>query len=446
MTLANALRLLVAAVSTAAVLAACLLLPYADHATAALLLVLAIVGFASVWGRAAALTSGIIGGLGFDYYFLPPYGFGIDRPEHIVALAAFLFVAAAMGQLAARSARLLAQRDSLLRLSLDPLCIGDPYGNFRSVNQAMINLLGWSESELCSGPFLKFVHPEDQTLTKSAFLEPYDKHSVVDIENRCRTKSGDWLWLHWKIAPPAPGTSWLSAAAHDVTEEKWSREKLHDLAGQVMTAQEEERRRIARELHDDVTQRLASLGIELGLLKRIPLGRDDSDLPGELSRLQTQILDVSEDIRRLSHSLHPGILEHSSLAASLEMHCREFSGGYGVEVSFTARDIPADIPRPVALALYRIAQESLRNVATHSGATEASVVLAGEGETLLSLYVIDNGRGFDVHKARISPGLGLVSIEERARQIGASVTIESAPGAGTRLSVRVPLGQTIAIA
>ena len=278
MTLANALRLLVAAVSTAAILIVCLRLPYVDHATVALLLVAAIVGFAAAWGRAAALTSGIIGALGFNYYFLPPRGFGIDKPEHMVALAAFLFVAAAIGHLAARSARLLAQRDSLLRLSLDPLCIGDPYGNFRSVNQAMVNLLGWSEAELCSGPFLKFVHPEDQTLTKSAFLEPYDKHSVVDIENRCRTKSGDWLWLHWKIAPPAPGISWLSAAAHDVTEEKWSREKLHDLAGQVMTAQEEERRRIARELHDDVTQRLASLGIELGLLKRIPLGRDDSDL------------------------------------------------------------------------------------------------------------------------------------------------------------------------
>ena len=101
--------------------------------------------------------------------------------------------------------------------------------------------------------------------------------------------------------------------------------------------------------------------------------------------------------------------------------------------------MPDDVPRPVALALYRIAQESLRNVARHSDATAASVVLAGESGAHLSLFVIDNGKGFDVGKAKISPGLGLVSIEERARHIGASVTIDSMPDAGTRLGVQVPL-------
>ena len=109
-------------------------------------MVAAIVGLATAWGRAAALTGAIIGGIGYPYYFLPPPGFGIERPEHLVALIAFLFVAAAVGQLAARSTGLLAQRDSLLHLSLDPLCIGDLNGNFRSVNQAMVELLGWSES------------------------------------------------------------------------------------------------------------------------------------------------------------------------------------------------------------------------------------------------------------------------------------------------------------
>ena len=422
-----------------AILAGCLWLPNIDHATVALLMVAATVGLATLWGRVEALTGALIGGIGFDYYFLPPRGFGIEKPEHLVALVAFLFVAAAIGQLAARSKQLLAQRDSLLHLSPDPLCIGDLNGHFRSVNQAMVELLGWSDAELCSRPLLEFVHPDDQARTKTAFRDFSEGRSVVDIENRYRTKDGGWRWLHWKIAPSAAGASWLSAAARDVTAEKWAQEKLHDLAAQLMTAQEEERRRIARELHDDVTQRLATLGIELGLLKRTPTGAEALELHGGLSRLQAQIIRLSEDVRRLSHSLHPSILEHSDLAASLEMHCREFTDQQGIAARFTARDVPDDIPRPVALALYRIAQESLRNVARHSGATAASVALAGEGGTRLSLFVIDNGKGFDVGKAKASPGLGLVSIEERARHIGASVTIDSMPDAGTRLGVQVPL-------
>ena len=422
-----------------ALLAGCLWLPNVDHATVALLMVAATVGLATLWGTVEALTSALVGGIGFDYYFLPPRGFGIAKPEHLVALMAFLFVAAAIGQLAARSKQLLAQRNSLLHLSPDPLCIGDPDGYFRSVNQAMVELLGWSEGELCSRPFLEFVHPDDQARTTVAFRDCSEGRSVVDVENRYRTKDGGWRWLHWKIAPPAAGASWLSAAARDVTSEKWAQEKLRDLAVQLMTAQEEERRRLARELHDDITQRLATLGIELGLLKRTPTRPEALELHGELSRLQAQIIKLSEDIRRLSHSLHPSILEYSNLAASLEMHCREFTDQHGIAASFTARDVPDDIPRPVALALYRIAQESLRNVARHSGATVTSITLAGEGGTRLSMFVIDNGKGFDVGKAKASPGLGLVSIEERARHIGASVTIDSIPDAGTTLRIEVPL-------
>jgi PAS domain S-box-containing protein len=434
----------VSAALIAAILWGCLRLPHVDHATVALLLIAATIGLATMSGSAAALTGAIVGSIGFDYYFLPPYGFGIAKPEHLVALAVFLFVAAAVGQLTARSKQLLDQRDSLLHLSLDPLCVGDANGNFRTVNQAMVDLLGWSEQELCSRPFLEFVYPDDQPQTKAAFEKFSEGFSKFEVKNRYRTKDGGWRWLHWKIEPPSPGSSWLSAAARDITEEESAREKLRDLAERVMTAQEEERRRISLELHDDITQRLATLGINLGLLKQARLEGEDLPLRGELTRLQTQVLQLSEDVRRLSHSLHPSILEHADLAASLEMHCREFTSQNGIATSFVARDVPDHIPRPVTLALFRITQESLRNVARHSGATEASVVLEGAAGIQLSLAVIDNGKGFDVRNAKILPGLGLVSIEERARQVGASITIDSMPEAGTRLSVQVPLMQSVA--
>ncbi len=158
--------------------------------------------------------------------------------------------------------------------------------------------------------------------------------------------------------------------------------------------------------------------------------------------LQAQILELSDDLRSLSHSLHPSILEYADLPATLEIYCSKFTQQHTIAAAFTAREVPAEIPRVVAVALFRIAQESLRNVALHSGATAASVILAGEDGGSLSLFIIDNGKGFDAGKIKAGSGLGLLSIEERARNIGASMTIDSTPEAGTRLTVKVPLGET----
>ncbi len=430
------LRSLASIALIAGILVSCLSLPNIDHATVALLLVAATGGLAMLWGWIEALAGAVAGAVGLAYYFLPPAGFSIASPEHVVALTAFLLIAIVIGQLADRSKRLLAQRGKLLNLSPDPLCIRSLNGDFRSANEAIVKILGWSESELCSRSFLEFVHPDDRAHTQAAYDEMSRGRSAANVENRYLTKDGRWRWLNWTLAAPAAGESQVSAAARDVTEEKLAREKLRDLAAQLMTAQEEERRRIARELHDDVTQRLSTVGIELGLLKRS--GGQQEVVEG----LQAQIFELSDDLRSLSHSLHPSILEYADLPATLEMYCRKFSEQHAIVAAFTAREVPAEIPRAVAVALFRIAQESLRNVALHSGATAASVILAGENGANLSLFIIDNGKGFDAGKIKAGSGLGLLSIEERARNMGASVTIDSTPEAGTRLTVKVPLGET----
>ena len=437
------LRILLRAVSSAALIAALLAgslrFPYIDHATIALLLLAAVVGLAMHGGAVEALVAAIAGGAGFDYYYLPPTGFGIETAEHWIALAAFLFVAASTGHLASRLKRLSDKRQSLMQLSLEPLCILDLTGSLETVNQTFAGLLGWPERDLASRPLAEFVHPADQSRTQAVIQEVVKSGLAVEMENRCQSKDGDWRWLRWRIA--RTGESWLSAAARDITEEKRAHEKLRALADQVMNAQEEERRRIARELHDDFTQRLAALGIELGLLKRGGELPYDVGFDRDLTHLQAELVSLSEDIRRLSHSLHPSILEHSTLAAALETYCREFSQQTGIAATFTGRNVPAQIPRPVAVAFYRIAQEALRNVALHSRATEASVVLSGEN---LALSVIDNGSGFDMAKAKMSPGLGLVSMEERARLVGAVVAIASVLGEGTTVSVELsPNGQVL---
>ena len=430
------LRSLTSVALIAGILVSCLSLPNIDHATVALLLVAATGGLALLWGWVEALAGAVAGAVGLAYYFLPPAGFSIASPEHVVALTAFLLIAIIIGQLADRSKRLLAQRGKLLNLSPDPLCIRGLNGDFRSANEAIVTILGWSESELCSRPFLEFVHPDDQAQTKAAWDEIARGRTATNVENRYLTKDGRWRWLSWTLAAPASGDSQMSSAARDITEEKLAREKLRDLAAQLMTAQEEERRRIARELHDDVTQRLSTIGIELGLLRRT--GGQHELVEG----LQAQIFQLSDDLRSLSHSLHPSILEYADLPATLEMYCRKFNEQHAIATAFTARDVPAEIPRAVAVALFRIAQESLRNVALHSAASAASVILAGEDGTDLSLFIIDNGKGFDAGKIKAGSGLGLLSIEERARNMGASVTIDSTPEAGTRLTVKVPLGET----
>ena len=184
----------------AGILASCLSLPNIDHATVALLLVAATGGLAMLWGWVEALAGAVAGAVGLAYYFLPPAGFRIASPEHVVALTAFLLIAIVIGQLADRSKRLLAQRGKLLNLSPDPLCIRGLNGDFRSANEAIVKILGWSEMELCSRPFLEFVHPDDRAHTKAAYEEMSRGRSAANVENRYLTKDGRWRWLNWTLA------------------------------------------------------------------------------------------------------------------------------------------------------------------------------------------------------------------------------------------------------
>ena len=410
-----------------------LALAHLSYAAIALVMLSAIITIGYMWGFAESLVATVAGGL-ILWYVLPPLGFGLPSQIHSVTLVMFVCAAAATARLFATRGRSAQERDSLFHLAQDALCIHDRNGRFLNVNEAMVVLLGVPEKELRSRHLLDFVHPEDHGAARAALQQLAESGGPVEFEVRCRSKNRGWRLLHWKMMNP-PGVSWDSAAVRDVTEERAAQEQLLKLTEQVMTVQVHERRRIARELHDDITQKLATLGIELGLLKKTG-GPGSREIDGELGRLQSQILGISEDLRTFSHSIHPAALEHSGLATALEAYCREFSVQNRIEVDFVARDMPETLPRAVEIAFYRIAQEALRNVARHSGATEANVALAGDGGHL-SLHVIDNGRGFDVNARREGPGLGLVSIHERARQIKASVKIDSAPGVGTTIGIQV---------
>ncbi len=217
-----------------------------------------------------------------------------------------------------------------------------------------------------------------------------------------------------------------------------SHEQIQDLAGRLLTAQEAERARIARELHDDVNQQLAALAIALsGLKRRLP--EQAMSVRDELSRLQQKTVRLADGIRHLSHELHSGVLEHAGLVAALTSACAEFGRQHAIEVTFDAPDDLDTVPHNVALCLYRVAQEALRNIATHAGARRAQVALARTASSL-ELTIADDGQGFDLAEARRRRGLGLISVDERVRLVRGSVRIVTQPRRGTELQVHVPLG------
>lgn len=225
----------------------------------------------------------------------------------------------------------------------------------------------------------------------------------------------------------------LLSMVRDVTESKRSAELNRDLAGRLIASQEVERQRIARELHDDLSQKIALLNIEIDQLAV----RVTSDgFRSRLQQISAHTGEIASDLHNLSHQLHPSKLESLGLQAALEAVCRDISQQSGVQVLFTHGILPQKIDPNVSLCLYRIVQEALHNVARHSQAQEAQVRLTRHGDSL-TLQVADPGVGFDPQAEHA--GLGLISMRERVAFLRGKLSIHAHPGGGTRVDVRVPL-------
>jgi two-component system CheB/CheR fusion protein len=226
-----------------------------------------------------------------------------------------------------------------------------------------------------------------------------------------------------------------SEAVATARELGFAQDELRALAASLFTSQEEERRRVARDLHDDIGQKLALLEIDAQQIEpRIVSVPEQAR--AELERVRIEIGELSEDVRRISHALHPAVIEDLGLTPALRSLVEDFRGREDMIVTFRADDVPDRIPLETATGLYRIAQEALRNVAKHAGKTHVKVLL-GSGPGGIRLQVIDAGKGFDVAASR--SGLGLISMQERARILQGRLRIESQPGEGARLTIDAPL-------
>lgn len=307
-------------------------------------------------------------------------------------------------------------------------------------NQGWLSFTGrLIEEELGEG-WVSGVHPEDVQRCVDSYSASFDARIDFEMEYRLRHFDGEYRWIVDYGVPrfEADGTfcGYIGSCV-DITERKSSAESLHTLTGRLIHAQEEERSRIARELHDDFNQRLALQCIDLEQLrKRLPgLGMEERT---RLARMLQRAKAMSTDLRSLSHELHSSRLELIGLVPAISGLCKEIGERYQIGVQFSEWELPVEVPKDVALCLFRVAQEALGNVVKHSQSKNARVELS-RSKNSVSLRITDAGRGFETEGSNSGSGIGLVGMTERLRLVGGKLSIKSGLLRGTEVLAEVPL-------
>ena len=307
-------------------------------------------------------------------------------------------------------------------------------------NQGWLSFTGRSMEEELGEGWVSGVHPEDVQRCLEIYCASFDARAEFEMEYRLSRFDGEYRWIVNYGLPrfEQDGTfcGYIGTCV-DITERKLSEESLQSLSGRLIRAQEDERARIARELHDDFSQRLALLGIGLGQLwKKLP--ESDVEDRARILQMLKGTREMSADIHTLSHQLHSSKLELVGLVPALNGLCREIGEKYKIEVFFSSSGFPRNIQKDVELCLFRVTQEALGNVVKHSQASSAHVEL-GSNQDGVSLRITDEGRGFDPEITNPDAGIGLVGMRERLRLVGGRLSVNSELLRGTEILAEVPL-------
>jgi PAS domain S-box-containing protein len=286
--------------------------------------------------------------------------------------------------------------------------------------------------------FYRYVHPEDRQMVATANAEARQSQKPYAAEFRVVRRDGTVVWAaatgQYHYASNGDPYRMLGMAV-DITARKQADAALAGVSGKLIEAQEQERRRIARELHDDIGQRLALLAIELAQLQQ--KSSDPAEFPERVAKVQLLTSEIAADIQSLSHELHSSRLQYLGLAAALRGFCQEFSGQQKVEVDFKAQDLPTPLSSDISLCFFRVLQEALHNAAKHSGVRHFEVRLWGRPDEI-HLTISDSGVGFDLESTKAGRGLGLISMQERLKLLHGILSVESQPQRGTTIHASVP--------
>jgi len=316
----------------------------------------------------------------------------------------------------------------------------DSKGNVTYVNDRWIAFTGSDPAAGLGSGWSAFIHPDDleKVLTTNALALKYREMSPMDY--RLRRHDGLYRWM-LDVATPRISSDGLFSgfigSAMDITDQKAAQEALEKIGGRLIEAQEEERSRIARELHDDICQRLALLSMKLEQVDRTP---NDSihPLSPRINEIRRHCAKIAIDVQALSHKLHSSKLEYLGIAAAVRSFCHEYCEQYPVSIEFNEENVPRFLPREISLSLFRVTQEALQNARKHSGVSQFSVSLRGMPDEI-QLEISDRGSGFDVEKAKGTNGLGLISMQERIHWAHGVFTIRSEVNRGTSVLARIPV-------
>jgi PAS domain S-box-containing protein len=284
---------------------------------------------------------------------------------------------------------------------------------------------------------LERIHPDDREHVRAKFLGAVEGDGAYVAEYRIVRPDGiRWIASHGRTEfdrdhrPIA-----VRGASLDITARREAEDAAHELSGQLINAQENERARVARELHDDLSQHLALLSIELSMFGKSVADHDSYST--QVNQLTDRVGQISADLRRLSHELHPSMLQQIGLVSAVRNFCDAIESSHGISLEFSENDVPRTLPEDLTLCCYRIVQESVHDVVKHSGASWARVELCRSPDQI-QIRILDNGFGFDTAAAGKGT-LGLVSMRERIRLLNGSFDIRSDACEGTVVEAKIPI-------
>lgn len=317
---------------------------------------------------------------------------------------------------------------------------------FTHVGEQAEKMLGYPR-EMWFGPdfWTAHIHPDDREQVVAECTRLSQTEDQYQFEYRMTAKDGRNVWIRdvVNVSREQGVVTTISGFMIDITVQKQTEEALRLLSGRLITAREEERRRIARDLHDDLNQRMALVSIELEQIGQMLTSETDG-IGERLRGVQRKALEISREIHQMSYALHPSKLDHLGLVPALKSFCSELSESRGIEIDFRDRGFPADLSTDITLCVFRIAQEGLQNAVKHSGAQQLSVLLK-KTDHALELTITDTGCGFDTNSDKMTNGLGFIGMRERLRLVNGEITIRSKPSKGTQISIVVPIEKTVTL-
>jgi PAS domain S-box-containing protein len=320
----------------------------------------------------------------------------------------------------------------------------DAQGKITYSNESRLAFIGLHPNEAKnaghSDTWTQCIHPDDLKNLLDTVSQALKTQQRFSLEYRLRRSDGVYRWVLDVAAPRVNGDgsfAGLIGSGTDTTDQKLAQQALAKVSGQLIEAQEKERGRIARDLHDDICQRLALLAMQISQANR-SVDESAETTKQRLQEIQKHCCEIAGDVQSLSHQLHSSKLDYLGVVAAIKGFCDEFSRQHEVSIKITDANVPRELPQDISLCLFRVAQEALHNAVKYSGTNQFTVRVIGMVDCI-QLVVSDAGAGFDVEAAKRNRGLGLVSMQERVHLVHGTLSIESQAGEGTKILAVVPL-------